>query len=217
VDDAGNVGVGTTTPGSQFHVASQPDEAAPPRLQSTGNTRFNAGWDFYHGSTGRGYVGVPDANAPIAPGELVLFGGPITKVSLWPGQNRALTANTLGSIGIGTDSPTAKLDVRGDIRMGPGGEIRAAGGEENLRIVRGAVNAEGGIVSGAGFTVSLIRNGIFRIAFNPPFAERPSVTVTPHSPSEPVHAMLQAVTESAVRVGIYEGDTTFDFIAIGPR
>ncbi|HAB19620.1 MAG TPA: hypothetical protein DCE44_24705, partial [Verrucomicrobiales bacterium] len=163
VDNTGKVGVGTTAPASQFHVVSRPNEGAPPRLQSTGSGRFNAGWDFYLGGTGKGYVGVPDLNAPIAPGEIVLFGGPGTKASLWAGGVRALTADTAGNV-----------------RIGANAELHATSGEENLRIVRGVVNAEGGIMEGAGFTVSVINNGDFNIRFNPPFASAPAVTVTPH-------------------------------------
>jgi hypothetical protein len=218
VNDAGNVGVGTISPGSQFHVVSRPDEAAPPRLQSIGNNRFNAGWDFYHGGTGRGYVGVPDANAGVAPGELVLFGGPGVKASLWGGQIRALTTDTAGNVGIGTDTPAARLDVRGDIRMGPSGAIRATGGEENLRIVRGVVNAEGAILEGAGFTVSRPRNGYFDIRFNSPFAGAPALTATAdYAREEPFDVMVKAVTATTARVVVYQGDTTIHFIAIGPR
>jgi hypothetical protein len=67
LDDEGRAGLGTLTPAAQLHIVSQPNEFLPPRLQSSGNNRFNAGWDFYHGGTGKGYVGVPDAGAPLAP------------------------------------------------------------------------------------------------------------------------------------------------------
>jgi hypothetical protein len=227
VDDAGRVGVGTTSPGSQFHVASRPDEAAPPRLQSTGNTRFNAGWDFYHGGTGRGYVGVPDANAPIAPGEMVLFGGANTKASVWAGQVRALTANTAGNVGIGTDTPGARLEVRGDIRLGPGGQFRATSSEENLRIVRGTVDSSGAILAGSGFQVSHTSTGSYTITFDTPFADLPTITATTDYYS-------YADTDSATALGSSGGTTStqtltvrfpggtpldadFRFIAIGPR
>ena len=108
---------------------------ASPRVESSGTGGFGAGWDFYHGATGKGYVGVPDSGAAFAPGELLLFGGPGTKVSLWPGGVRALTAD-----------PDGNVEVRGNIRMGPNAEFRATSSEENLRIVRGTVRQDGAIL-----------------------------------------------------------------------
>ena len=107
---AGGVGIGTASPVSKLQVVSGANDL-PPRLQSSGTTSFGSGWDFYHGSIAAGYVGVPDSAAGIAPGELLLFGGSGTPVSLWPGGLRALTLATSGSIGIGTASPQAKLHL----------------------------------------------------------------------------------------------------------
>jgi len=108
--NAGRVGIGTASPISTLHVVSGASNL-PPRLQSSGTTSFGSGWDFYHGTNGAGYVGVPDSAAGIAPGELLLFAGPGTPVSLWPGGLRALTLAPSGSIGVGTASPQAKLHL----------------------------------------------------------------------------------------------------------
>jgi hypothetical protein len=107
---AGGVGIGTASPLSKFHVVSGASDL-PPRLQSSGTSSFGSGWDLYHGAIGVGYVGVPDSAAGIAPGELLMFGGSGTPVSLWPGGLRALTLATSGSVGIGTASPQAKLHL----------------------------------------------------------------------------------------------------------
>ena len=65
-----NVGIGTPMPMSKLHIVSEGPGASPPRLQSSGRGQnaaglggFQAGWDFYHGGTGKGYVGVPDTNS----------------------------------------------------------------------------------------------------------------------------------------------------------
>lgn len=226
VDESGLVGIGTSTPQSKLHIVAKPDEG-PPRVQSSGNSlSFGSGWDFYHGGIGVGYVGVPDVNAGFAPGELVLFGGPNNKVSLWPGQNRALTADLAGNVGIGTATPNAnpslateaRLDVRGNIRLGTGGQFLAAAGQENLRIVRGVVNAEGTIVEGSGFGVTSPRNGHFDLQFNPPFAGAPALTATAeYATEQPFDVMVKSVTSSRARVVVYQGNTTIHFIAIGPR
>jgi hypothetical protein len=110
ISDAGNVGIGTTGPVSKLHVLSGAADL-PPRLQSSGTSSFAAGWDFYLGSTGKGYIGVPDSSAGFAPGEMLIFGGANTPLSLWANQIRALTIDTSGLVGIGTNGPLTKVHI----------------------------------------------------------------------------------------------------------
>ncbi|MFN8497881.1 MAG: hypothetical protein U0641_08500 [Anaerolineae bacterium] len=113
----GNVGVGTRNPASKLHVVSA-DAQLPPRLEATGTQSFAAGWDFYHGATGKGYVGVPPPGQAIAPEEMLLFGGPGTKASIWANSIRSMTVDTTGNVGIGTATPASKLHIvsgRGDL------------------------------------------------------------------------------------------------------
>jgi hypothetical protein len=112
------VGIGTAAPISKLHILSAASDR-PPRLQSSpgGTGSFAAGLDFYSGETGKGYVGVPDASAGFGAGELLLFGGPGTKTSLWAGSNRSVTLDTNGNVGIGTSEPGAKLDVAGELQV----------------------------------------------------------------------------------------------------
>jgi hypothetical protein len=115
IEQNGNVGIGTTSPISKFHIVSGTGDHLPPRLQSSSTDTFAAGWDFYHGSTGVGYVGVPDGNAAIAPGEMLVYG--VGDTSLWAWGQRSLTINWEGNVGIGTPTPdtTTRLYV-----VGPG-------------------------------------------------------------------------------------------------
>ncbi len=108
------IGVGTTNPVSKFHVVSGASDHLPPRLQSSGTTTFAAGWDFYHGTTGKGYVGVPDPGTGLAAGEMLVYGSPGTKTSLWAGGVSIATLDINGNFGIGTASPQQKLHVDGN-------------------------------------------------------------------------------------------------------
>jgi hypothetical protein len=106
----GNVGVGITSPLSKLHILSGANDI-PPRLQSSSANSFAAGWDFYHGTTGKGYVGVPGSAVGLAPGEMLLYGSPGTRTSLWAGGARSVTIDTNGNVGIGTISPQNLLHI----------------------------------------------------------------------------------------------------------
>lgn len=137
--NAGKVGIGTDSPLSKFHVVSGASDL-PSRLESSGTASFGAGWDFYHGNIGKGFVGVPDSAAAFAPGELMLFGGPGTKVSMWSAGNRRLTLDTTGNIGIGTAIPASKLTV-----FTPSGGVTQVGMEHTDGTIRLGTYAASGL------------------------------------------------------------------------
>jgi hypothetical protein len=87
-------------------AASMIVEAAPVSVWQINNTNVS----FNPGGTGKGYVGVPDASTGFGAGELLLFGGPGTKTSLWAGANRSVTLDTDGNVGIGTEAPAARAN-----------------------------------------------------------------------------------------------------------
>ncbi|MCI0389936.1 MAG: hypothetical protein MOB07_14395 [Acidobacteria bacterium] len=105
----GKLGIGITSPVSKLHIVSGASLQLPPRLQSSGTNTFGAGWDFYHGTTGVGYVGVPDGGVGIAPGEMLVYG--VGSTSLWAGRQRSVTIAPNGNVGIGTTTPGFKLEV----------------------------------------------------------------------------------------------------------
>ena len=109
---SGNIGIGTENPVSKLHILSGASDVLPPRLQSSANPSFAAGWDFYHEDTPKGYVGVPGSETGIAPGEMLVFGAAATKTSLWAGGNRSVTVDTNGNVGIGTTSPDRPLAIK---------------------------------------------------------------------------------------------------------
>src|SRR5262245_9143958 len=108
------IGLGTTNPISKFHIVSGASDHLPPRLESSGNTTFAAGLDFYHGTTGKGYVGVPGTATGIASGEMLVYGSPGTKTSLWAGGVSIATLDINGNFGIGREWPQQKLHVDGN-------------------------------------------------------------------------------------------------------
>jgi hypothetical protein len=146
-------------------------------------------------------------------------------VNLYTAVGAALTATNTGNVGIGTTTPAARLDVRGDILLGPSGQYRATAGEERLRIVRGAV-IENGPDVGTGFSVTGggTFTGDYVITFTTPFSATPTVTATAHmnTNTNTVRSAMIVERDSAhVRIVTFYDQVSqrasFDFIAIGPR
>lgn len=226
VDNNGKVGIGTTTPTHNLHIATVgptialQDTNAPG--QQTGYISFRDSANLERAWVGYGTPGDPDfsiVNARSA-GDLILS-------TLGNGSVKAhgLTATPFGNVGIGTSGPLAPLDVRGEIRFGTSAQYRAAAGEESLRMLRGAVNDAGVAVRGAGYTSARTDVGKYVITFNTPFTGVPSVTATAHRdglalPSLVV--MIDTITTSSVTLIIrYNNnewaDQAFSFIVVGPR
>ncbi len=164
-------------------------------------------------------------------GRFRLFWQPNIKTS----GTLALTATTDGYVGIGTDKPNAKLDVRGDIKFGADGGMYATASPENLRIVRGTVKSDGTIRAGSGFTVTRngSRGGEYQINFTPSFSGMPSASVTQVFAGEwdrqigwggrtTDNAVIAVIDGQKMRVatgdsnGVH-GNRDFSFIVIGPR
>lgn len=127
-----------------------------------------------------------------------------------------------GNVGIGTPSPNARLDVRGEIRFGSTGQYSPVGSDESLRIVRGVVNDIGTILAGTGFTVTKSATaGYYTINFTSSFSGPPAVTVSPQSGLTRI-ALCTSVTTGATGIWTRDGggvgvNNQFSFIAIGPR
>jgi hypothetical protein len=99
-----------------------------------------------------------------------------------------------------------------------GGANYAAGGPENLRIVRGFVSFNGNILSGTGFTVVSNSVGNWTINFTTPFSSSPAININ-------------AAVDNAVWYSLHPGDFSlqistpggtlvnqaFTFIAIGSQ
>jgi len=213
VDNAGKVGVGTTTPGVAAPGVKFDVVGGAMRVENMGDQAdllwlaSERSWVFRQEGTGAGTAL-----------KLQNIGG---------GGNKNFILDTTGSIGIGTTSPAAKLDVRGDVKLGSSGQLFAPGGEENLRVIRGRVGKTGGILLGTGFTVTHPSLGHYIVTFNSPFNGTPVVTAMTlfvpgdtnvdfvvNEDSSSTHVSLRA---GAIHLSGSIDDVNFDFIAVGPR
>lgn len=204
----GNVGIGIGSTEHRLDVGGRTRvrQNSPPTPDNT------AGIWFHQAGTGdRAFIGMRDDNTI---GLYGIGGGG------WGAQMNVAT----GNLGVGTGTPAAKLDVRGDIRLGPSGQYFAPGSGENLRIVRGMVSQGGVVLGGTGFTAARQSTGWYLITFNPPFANTPTITTAAEydagSDLRFVQTQNPNASQTQILVGSSSGDwedSAFHFIAIGPR
>lgn len=149
-----NIGIGGTTPLSKLHIFAGASDILPPRAQSASNNSFAAGWDFYHGTTGKGYVGVPGTGVGIAPGEMLLFGSVNTPTSIWAGGVRGITVNPNGFVGMGTANTNApyRLQVVEDFPAAETGGAVYGLSANNIGVLGHSTNGVGvmGLASDSG-------------------------------------------------------------------
>ncbi len=108
IDNTGNVGIGTATPTSNLHVKSTGGNTVT--FDAVNASTFSV-LDFSKGGTPWGTIGILGSdpnfyiNSRQATSNLVLAGG--------NGATPHLTIDTVGNVGIGTSSPSSKLDING--------------------------------------------------------------------------------------------------------
>ena len=103
------LGIGTTSPSSKLHVYSSGEIS---RLESSTTTMYQT---FRANGTNVGYIG--NGTGAISGGSATDFGIQITNnfVISTGGASEKMRITSSGNVGIGTTSPSAKLDVNGDV------------------------------------------------------------------------------------------------------
>lgn len=211
VDDAGKVGIGTTEPDVHLHV-KQPGPVMV--LQDTSDPSVQAGYLGFWNSTPAetGWVGFGSPGSPHFSIVNARAGGNIVL--------EELTVTSAGSVGIGTSTPAAKLDVRGNIRLGSTGDHYATGGFENLRLVRGTVYSSGTIAFGTGFVAVRNSVGNYTVGFLTTFSDWATTTVSTMFAGTHAIVFQSGADFATIRTFNDAGtlvDTSFNFIAVGRR
>jgi len=128
--------------------------------------------------------------------------------------------NVNDSIGIGTATPSSKLEVAGDIKLDGG--LQAVGGGEKLRILSGLVSSDGSS-NLPGYTSTRNSAGSYTITYSTPFSGIAiPVASTYNDRDNIIH--IDYFSSTSFRVLIYDGpeftdedDCVFLFIVVGVR
>lgn len=108
VDNAGNVGIGTTAPSAKLVVQAPADQLT---VQGIGAGVDNAAYIYFSNAAGTplGYVGDGSSGD-----DAIYLTSYNDSVHIYTAAGAALTATPAGDVGIGTASPVSKLHVQGD-------------------------------------------------------------------------------------------------------
>jgi hypothetical protein len=102
IDSSGNFGIGTNIPQTLLHV-EKTTEGEIARFRASSDTRYLKISSFDSGFNGSGF----DFDATSSAGE----------ISFSTSSNEKVRIDNAGNLGIGTNAPTAKLDVRGTVNV----------------------------------------------------------------------------------------------------
>jgi len=213
---SGNVGIGTTAPTAKLEIAADwtEEEGA---LRLTGNKptiRFTGGdvagnesWILHLGGDGPGNLQFSRRSG----------------AATW---TNVLNLSPGGNVGIGTEQPQEKLEVRGNIRFGLNSDVFAMGALQNLRVIVGRINADGTPGTGDGFTSARSEVGNYAVSFTHAFSHLPVVLAsTVNSLADDNIVTIRNITVNGFEArttdvagtsgGAARQNTEFTFIALG--
>jgi len=151
-DDGTNVGVGTASPGAKFHVSG-----SEVRLQ--GSASFYSFYDTA-GTTRSGYI---QNNA----GSIALVGELAQPMTFWTSNAERMRIDSSGNVGIGTSSPTTRLQI-GDIGATDAtfqGRIKLEDTSASLQAVGGLEYATSSFGAGYGWKINSIDSSGVHLVF----------------------------------------------------
>jgi hypothetical protein len=208
--NGGNIGIGTDAPSTILSLVRRSDANATISVDSGQLKARYSAVDFQDRGTPEWGLGKDPSNHFYIDESAV---------------GRVFTILPGGNVGLGTDSPTARLDVRGSIRMGGNGGLYAPGADENLRIIRGSLREDGTQATGTGYTSRRLSAGVYVIEFAPnTFSGAPSVVVSPETVRRYPAGSAESDSQGGYYVSVVVTDDnvnlvngSFDFIIAGPR
>lgn len=110
VTNAGNVGIGTTSPGAKLHIEG---DGSIIRLQNNSSDANGTFIDFRDSTGARtGYVGTTGTSD-----DMFLFTQGAKPIRFYTNASERMHINSSGNVGIGTTSPSEKLHVAGNMRL----------------------------------------------------------------------------------------------------
>jgi hypothetical protein len=241
ISGAGNVGIGKLSPKDRLNIDGSARMTA---LSVDGDATVESDATLKKSLTVGGPMKINGKNA-------LEFGAGITKdPSAGQIAYQKHSVDALDIVGAGTEAGQRKismwagggatlhgsLTVSGDVNIG---DVKATGGAEALRMLRGIINADGTkYAGGAGFDVKPVApgRGLYDITFNPPFPSVPAAsasviggslnignaTATSEGGLTTDNALIAHLSADRMRVktgrsnGV-ESPYYFSFIVIGPR
>jgi hypothetical protein len=150
ISSSGNVGIGTTSPDTPLDVSSESSTIAS--FRATGGVSNNKRLEISSGGDRtiiKSFVDTTDAAAELA---------------LSIGNSEAMRINSAGNVGIGTNSPSEKLDVNGNasisgsLTISQGGDFTMDGGF--LDTGGGSVDTSGGDIDTSDGNINLGSGGL---------------------------------------------------------
>ncbi len=148
--------------------------------------------------------------------------------------NRHIVMNVFpedGKVGVGRVPTTDKLEVQGNVKLGPLADLFALGVNRPIRAVLGHVNSDGSHEMNLQFHSSKTATGNYRVDFLPPFASAPVILVTPLNASNDDNIMtvvnvsgafFEVHSRDVVDASAQQNnapvpqDDSFTFVAFGP-
>ncbi len=197
VDTSGYVGIGITSPQTQFHVKSKSGSSM--RLESGTNfTRM----EFYTSTGNKAYAGASDNDM-----EIGTVGGTGGSTHLVTNYNRRLTVDNFGNVGIGIQSPAATLHVKSastistPLRIESGASVNTMEylimGVKKGYTSMSSTDMEFGTSSGNGSKLHLVTEGVKRITILPTAG---NVGIGTASPSASVQLTVKGAFANILRL-----------------